>query len=118
MLLLLRRNKILFSSRKAGILGFLFCVAVSFNALGQEERIRAISDSPTIYERTDDRADSYPSSVEKNNGETEQKVPLQKKENKEHIYKQKGEKDVKNEGLSTLSFNLFLYVVDRFKEDN
>lgn len=33
------------------------------------------------------------------------------------IYKQGGEKDAKKEGMSTLSFNLFLYIVDKFKED-
>lgn len=33
------------------------------------------------------------------------------------IYKQGGEKDTKKEGMSTLSFNLFLYIVDKFKED-
>jgi len=40
------------------------------------------------------------------------------KEVKENpIYKASGEKDVKKEEMSTLSFNLFLYIVDRFKED-
>jgi len=38
-----------------------------------------------------------------------------KKENP--IYKQGGEKDGRKEGMSTLSFNLFLYIVDKFKED-
>jgi hypothetical protein len=33
------------------------------------------------------------------------------------IYKQGGEKDARKEGMSTLSFNLFLYIVDKFKED-
>jgi hypothetical protein len=34
-----------------------------------------------------------------------------------NIYKQAGEKDVRKENVSTLSFNLFLYIVDKFKED-
>lgn len=38
-----------------------------------------------------------------------------KKENP--LFKQGGEKDAKKEEISTLSFNLFLYIVDRFKED-
>src|SRR5690554_5609786 len=118
MLLLLQQNKILISYRKIGILGFLFCIVVSFSAFGQEERKTSYPDSPTVYEGTSDGERTYPVAVEKNNGETQKKVPLQKKENKEPIYKQRGEKDVKNEGMSTLSFNLFLYVVDRFKEDN
>lgn len=33
------------------------------------------------------------------------------------IYKAEGEKDCKPQEMSTLSFNLFLYIVDRFKED-
>ena len=35
----------------------------------------------------------------------------------QQLYKQGGEKDLKKEGMSTLSFNLFLYIVDKFKED-
>jgi len=34
-----------------------------------------------------------------------------------NLYKQAGEKDVRKENVSTLSFNLFLYIVDKFKED-
>lgn len=33
------------------------------------------------------------------------------------IYKEGGEKETRKEGMSTLSFNLFLYIVDKFKED-
>ncbi|GAB3656048.1 hypothetical protein GCM10028791_27580 [Echinicola sediminis] len=40
------------------------------------------------------------------------------KEVKENpVYKASGEKEEKKEEMSTLSFNLFLYIVDRFKED-
>ncbi|AWW30524.1 hypothetical protein DN752_10520 [Echinicola strongylocentroti] len=41
------------------------------------------------------------------------------KERKENpIYKAGGEKETKKDKeMSTLSFNLFLYIVDRFKED-
>ncbi|AGA77758.1 hypothetical protein [Echinicola vietnamensis] len=40
------------------------------------------------------------------------------KERKENpIYKSGGEQETKKEEMSTLSFNLFLYIVDRFKED-
>lgn len=33
------------------------------------------------------------------------------------IYREGGEKEIRKEGMSTLSFNLFLYIVDKFKED-
>ncbi|UCS94398.1 hypothetical protein KZP23_05060 [Echinicola marina] len=40
------------------------------------------------------------------------------KEVKENpIYKASGEKEVDQEEMSTLSFNLFIYIMDRFKED-
>ncbi|WP_215226583.1 hypothetical protein [Echinicola shivajiensis] len=40
------------------------------------------------------------------------------KEVKENpIYKASGEKEVNKEEMSTLSFNLFIYIMDRFKED-
>jgi hypothetical protein len=41
--------------------------------------------------------------------------PSLKKDNS--LMKQGGEKDGKKDEISTLSFNLFLYIVDRFKED-
>ncbi|WP_186757043.1 hypothetical protein [Echinicola salinicaeni] len=40
------------------------------------------------------------------------------KEVKENpIYKSSSEKEVDEEEMSTLSFNLFIYIMDRFKED-
>ncbi|MGY6558893.1 MAG: hypothetical protein ACXIT9_06390 [Nitritalea sp.] len=35
----------------------------------------------------------------------------------EQQFKNGGERDRGREGVSTLSFNLFLYVIDKFKED-
>lgn len=43
-------------------------------------------------------------------------APVAKKENP--LYKQGSDKEqVKKESMSTLSFNLFLYIVDKFRED-
>lgn len=43
-------------------------------------------------------------------------VPAQRKENP--LFKQGSDKEqVKKESMSTLSFNLFLYIVDKFRED-
>ncbi|MGY6520830.1 MAG: hypothetical protein ACXIUD_03820 [Mongoliitalea sp.] len=43
-------------------------------------------------------------------------LPVQRKENP--LFKQGSDKEqVKKESMSTLSFNLFLYIVDKFRED-
>ena len=118
MLLSLTTNKISFQFEKFLILGFLFCSVFAFNALGQEERTAHHEDAPAEYEINDHGVRDLTLS-EKESGEIrETKISSPKKENKEHLYKHRGEREVKKEGLSTLSFNLFLYVVDRFKEDN
>jgi hypothetical protein len=119
MLLSLKTNKISFRFRKFLILGFLFCSVIAFNALGQEERTAHHGDAPAEYEEINDHEVRDFSLNGKEHAETkETKISIPKKENKEQLYKHRGEKEVKKEGLSTLSFNLFLYVVDRFKEDN
>jgi hypothetical protein len=119
MLLALTTNNVSFRFDKFLILGFLFCSVISFNALGQEERVVHHGDSPADYEEINDHRGSDFANIGKEGTEVkENKTPLPKKENKDHLSKQRGEKDAKKEGMSTLSFNLFLYVVDRFKEDN
>lgn len=95
------------------VLGFLFCCLGSFNAWAQEERTMNHADSPSEYEEMNEQVVS-PVVAPK---EIKQALPT-KHESKENLSKQRGEKDAKSEGISTLSFNLFLYVVDRFKEDN
>jgi hypothetical protein len=109
MLLSLKTNKISFRFRKFLILGFLFCSVISAHH----------GDAPAEYEEINDHEVRDFSLNGKEHAETkETKISIPKKENKEQLYKHRGEKEVKKEGLSTLSFNLFLYVVDRFKEDN
>lgn len=113
------QNKISFPCRKVLVIGFLFCSIISFNALGQEERGTAIVDNPAEYDHITVVDGSGHSDLENKSPErvTTRKLS-QESENNEQAYKQGGEKDVKKEGMSTLSFNLFLYVVDKFKEDN
>ena len=119
MLASLTTNKISSRFGKFLILGFLFCCVISFNALAQEERTVHHRDSPADYEEINDQGVRDFSQIRKENGEIkETKISQPKNENRDHLSKQRGEKDVKKEGMSTLSFNLFLYVVDRFKEDN
>lgn len=106
----------------------LFCVFFSFASFAQNERDRNIPDLP----RNNDSANQYESpesSILEQKSENSSKSPVlpiveskssnnpaqTKKDNA--IYKMGGEKEIKKEGMSTLSFNLFLYIVDKFKED-
>lgn len=101
---------------------------MSFASFAQNERDRNIpdlprnSDSPSQFE-------SPESSISEQKAENLQRQSISpmaepksgtnstqgKKDNA--IYKMGGEKEIKKEGMSTLSFNLFLYIVDKFKED-
>jgi hypothetical protein len=104
-------------------LGFL----VSFVSFAQTDRDRNFPDLPKNNEASSHYENSDPSIsesrqdiVQKNSLNTtkDSKATTSttlKRENP--LYKQGGEKDAKKEEISTLSFNLFLYIVDRFKED-
>jgi hypothetical protein len=105
------------------VLGFL----MSFVSFAQSDRERNFPDLP----RNNDAVSQYESpesSTMELKQESTQRTNLNpvkdskssttnslKKDNL--LYKQGGEKDSKKEEISTLSFNLFLYIVDRFKED-
>jgi hypothetical protein len=105
------------------ILGFF----VSFVSFAQSDRERNLpelpkSSDPVSQFENPDAPDSY---QRLENGQKNNPVQIKetkpaaaaglKKENT--LYRQGGEKDGKKEEISTLSFNLFLYIVDRFKED-
>jgi hypothetical protein len=104
----------------------LFCLFLSFASFAQGERDRNIPDLP----KNNDSANQYESPESSNSeqksenfqrqsvspiGESKSAVTPVKKDNA--FYKAGGEKEIKKEGMSTLSFNLFLYIVDKFKED-
>lgn len=104
----------------------LFCLFLSFASFAQNERDRNIPDLP----RNNDSASQYESPESSTSeqkfenfnkqtvspiGESKAAPTPVKKDNS--LYKVGGEKDIKKEGMSTLSFNLFLYIVDKFKED-
>lgn len=110
-------NKVLFRFDKIFILGFLFCSLLAFDALGQEERAVHQGDSPEHFEEINDRSSTDYHHVGQEG--TDNKTVVPKKDiQRDHLQKQRGEKEGRKEGMSTLSFNLFLYVVDRFKENN
>ncbi len=109
-------NKILFLYVRIFVLGFLFCFALIPDVMGQEERSRAATDSPSDYSGVSDLEESDLTGFENINEEKTVNIAPAKKAEQP---KQAGvEKGLKKDGMSTLSFNLFLYVVDKFKEDN
>jgi hypothetical protein len=106
----------------------VFCLFLSFASFAQNERDRIVPELP----RSNDSVSQYEgseSSTSEQKSENFQKqsiaphvepksgsiISQPKKDNA--IYKMGGEKEIKKEGMSTLSFNLFLYIVDKFKED-
>jgi hypothetical protein len=109
------------------ILTMGFCVLLGFTSFAQGERDRNSPDLPknsdsigqfensdvSGFENRSDNAYRQSSPIKEVQPNTIS--PQVKKENP--LFKQGGEKDVKKEGMSTLSFNLFLYIVDKFKED-
>ncbi|ERM82882.1 hypothetical protein P872_05385 [Rhodonellum psychrophilum GCM71 = DSM 17998] len=119
-------NKISLNAQKGTFLAVVFCIVASMNAFAQVEQERNIPELPKTIDHSgsfespesgtvDQRSDNfYRPSPAKNKPQVLNAAP-QRKENP--ILKQGGEKENRKEGMSTLSFNLFLYVVDKFKED-
>ena len=119
MLASLTTNKISFRFDKFLILGFLFCSVIAFNAVGQEERTVHHGDASADFDEINGLSGTDFTPMGKEVTEMKENIVASpKKENKDHLHKQRGEKEARKEGMSTLSFNLFLYVIDRFKEDN
>lgn len=112
---MLQQNKISFPFKKSLFIGFLFCSVVSFDIVGQEERENVVSESSQGY---DDLSGPESSDMQENTTEIKMTERSLTEKKEEQLYEYEGEKEVKKEGMSTLSFNLFLYVVDKFKEDN
>ena len=104
-----------------------FCVLFSFNALAQGEKEKGMQDFPRNNDdlgqfespestQTDWRLESNRLNSVKS-AENKAQTPQNTVRRENPIYRQGGEKDTRREGMSTLSFNLFLYIVDKFRED-
>jgi hypothetical protein len=116
---MLKPNKISFPFPKFFALGLLCCWFGSLEVLAQEERGRVISDPHPGTDQVDENVEMHGDISESKSVKTPNQSVTTTPQNEiknEQLYKQRGEKEVKNEGLSTLSFNLFLYVADKFKE--
>jgi len=124
---MLQVSKISTSGMKKLQLIFLLGFIVSFASFAQTEREKGFPDAPKNGESSTQFESHESPSVDskQENGQRTNLGPAKdtkppvttglKKENP--LLKQGGEKDIKKEEISTLSFNLFLYIVDRFKED-
>ncbi|WP_373493166.1 hypothetical protein [Aquiflexum sp.] len=122
------RIKIYSNGSKAIPFLILFCLFFNFASFAQNERDRNIPDSPRNSDAVN-QFESPESSISEQKSENFQRQSASptveiktgtnttqtKKDNP--LYKMGGEKEIKKEGMSTLSFNLFLYIVDKFKED-
>ena len=95
----------------------VFCLFFGFSALAQGEKDRVLQEVPKNAESTQqyDSPDGANEGINKTTAPAKTPGVAVKKENP--LFKQGGEKDAKKEEISTLSFNLFLYIVDKFKED-
>ena len=113
------QNLILFSLCKTFFIAILFCTMASFSASAQEESAVDFGQPNQGYEALteQDNPDAPKTEDKKQNFWEQQKSAILLKEsNEEKAIKRGGDKEAAKEGMSTLSFNLFLYVVDKFKE--
>ncbi|EKB49515.1 hypothetical protein B879_01912 [Cecembia lonarensis LW9] len=109
------------------LLGISFSFFFSFAALAQGEKEKGMQDFPrnpddlgqlesSEFSQLDWRQENQRlNAIKPLEGKNPNNQNLLRKENP--IYRQGGEKDGRKEGMSTLSFNLFLYIVDKFRED-
>lgn len=110
-----KQNKISFHVLNILILGFLFYLGTSVSAMGQEERTIIESESsPFIYGDVEKSPHTDLVDVENKKHEGDAAVH---DEHRPAPVKKPEDTKVKKEGMSTLSFNLLLYVVDKFRED-
>jgi hypothetical protein len=103
------------------------CLIANLDLKAQGEREKNIqelskeNDPGTQYENEssvfDTKADSYYLPYSQSSRDSKSSGSGNPNVKDQQLYKQGGEKDLKKEGMSTLSFNLFLYIVDKFKED-
>ncbi|GGF33843.1 hypothetical protein [Echinicola rosea] len=115
-----KANQILSNYCKVILLGIGFVVFYSSEVSAQEvrdcDRDRHFEEEPGSHESEFAEAPFEEYKPEKVTSSKPAKSSV--KERKDNpIYKAGGEQEAKKEEMSTLSFNLFLYIVDRFKED-
>ncbi|WP_106132598.1 hypothetical protein [Mongoliibacter ruber] len=119
------KTKISFEGKFKLMGAFVICFLLSFASMAQSERERQINDLPKnsdLYNNYENPESNYDTRVENyNRNSSNAQIKEENKNNSirkdNPMFKNGGEKDFKKENMSTLSFNLFLYIVDKFKED-
>src|SRR5690554_2337631 len=112
---MLKQNKILNHGLKILLLGFFFYLGTSASALAQDGREAIESESNShIYGDLEKGHDTDLAIIENKKQDNHSSIL---EESKPASVKKPGDTEVKKEGMSTLSFNLLLYVVDKFRED-
>ena len=118
-------NKNSFEGLRVFLSGTIVCFLLSFNSFGQSERgmqdVPKNTDELGQFESPESNSVEWKQENAKSNSLKSSNTKSQSVENavrrENPIYRQGGEKENRKEGMSTLSFNLFLYIVDKFKED-
>jgi len=111
-----------FSVQRIAYLTLIFSAFCTLSSFAQgEERNRnmpehKVEDNFGAMESPEANVVEYSTKTSVPASNKEKATPSPSNRNKD-VYKQTGEKDVRKENVSTLSFNLFLYIVDKFKED-
>ena len=110
------------------LLTIIFCAFAFVDTFAQSDKDRNLPDVPKAVDNPmnfeSPESSNYDTKIDLNikqnniNKETKSSTNQNPVRKENPIYKQGSDKDVKKEGMSTLSFNLFLYIVDKFKEDN
>jgi len=123
---MLEKNIILNFYQKAFVVTILFCVAGAYGSMAQHRDVERnmpevrVDDNIPHMESPEAGNTDYSSNFKRPaDNKSTSKDKLQNSQHSNNpLYRQGGDKDVaKRENVSTLSFNLFLYIVDKFKED-
>jgi hypothetical protein len=123
---MLEQNNISVFYQKVFAATILFCVVCAFESVAQNHEgdrnmpeVR-VGENYGVME-SPESGNTYHSSPAKSSVDTKSsdkdKLPSNSGRSSS-LYRQGGEKDVKRDNVSTLSFNLFLYIVDKFKEED
>lgn len=125
---MLEQNNISLTYTKGFFFAIIFCVFGFTDIFAQSDKDRNLPDVPKTVDNPmnfeSPESSNYDTKLDLNskqnniNKETKSSTNQNPVRKENPIYKQGSDKDIKKEGMSTLSFNLFLYIVDKFKEDN
>ncbi|MBS9523548.1 hypothetical protein KIH41_12190 [Litoribacter ruber] len=115
------QNNISVFWQKVFTLSAVFCTALAVTSMAQSHEGDRNMPEPRVEEHFG--MESPEAIQEYNTPRVSERVnPVKEKQStpraSNNIYKQGGEKDVRKDNVSTLSFNLFLYIVDKFKEND